>query len=394
MPLPFTTRVLIADRPTCPSRAPTRYRVRVQSLALQHPLAMIAVGLLLYSTGPVLSQASQVNGPVFGFWRLWLGVPVMGLAALLMLRAGGRWPDLRAWRWSLWAGLCFGGHQLFFFSAIKATSVTDVALMNVLSPIVVALVALPLFGERPGSRFGAWTLVAIGGAAIVVLGATAGPQGNPLGMAMAAGNVAFFAGFFLLSKRGREEIDVLPFLFGVIAVAALSVSAFALLTSQPVTEVQRNDVLLALVVAVGPGAFGHFLSTWPLHRIPANVPPVMRLAQPIFSAVLAYLFLAEPITGNHLTGGVMTIAGVFGAVLSPGGLRQQPRQAGQRHRREVQCDVKGNRRPQEANVLVQQRRYRADHQCDHQCEGAGGVRAGQKAEDPAADEYCGIDPEP
>lgn len=363
MPTPSLKHApLPVPRVPATSDAPASRRLRGQAFAWRHPLAMIVVGLTLYSTGPVMGQASGVDGPVFSFWRLWFGVPVLGAAAVLMLRAGGRWPDRQAWRWPLWAGLCFAAHQLFFFSAIKATSVTDVALMNVLSPILVALVAVPLFGERPGRRFRAWTLLAMVGAAIVVLGASAGPQGDPWGMTMAAANITCFAGFFLLSKRGRSEIDVLPFLFGAILTAALAVSAFAVVTAQPIMAVERGDMLLALVVAAGPGALGHFLSTWPLQRLPANLPPVMRLAQPILSGVLAYLFLAEPIRDTHLAGGLLTMLGVFGAVRSPGWSLPSTAQGDQQQGGEVERGVEGDGGPQRPGALVQQRRNHSHHE--------------------------------
>ena len=272
--------------------------------------------MLLYSTGPVFVAASHVSGPVFSFWRLWIGVPALGLLTALHVRAGGRWPNRQAWRWAWWAGLAFGLHQLLMFTAIKATSVVDVSLMNTLAPIVVAAAAVPLFGERPGLRFRLWTLLAMVGAAVVVLGASAGPEGNPVGMAMAVGNVAAFAAFFLLSKLGRDHIDVLPFLFGVILVAALSVTVFVALTGEPVGTAGARDLGLAAATGLGPGILGHFAMTWPLRWVAANVPPVMNLAQPVASGILAWWLLAEPITGVHALGGVLTVTGVAGAVLS------------------------------------------------------------------------------
>jgi len=301
--------------PTTAPRRPRR-RDRVSGAAARHPLALIALGVLLYSTGPVFVAASAVSGPVFSFWRLWIGVPALGLLTALHVRAGGRWPDRRAWRWAGWAGLAFGSHQLLMFTAIKATSVVDVSLMNTLAPIIVAIAAVPLFGERPGWRFRAWTVLAMAGAAVVVLGASAGPEGDPLGMTMAVGNVIAFGGFFLLSKLGREDIDVLPFLFGVMVVAAVSVTAFTLLTGDPIGTIGGRDLGLAAATGLGPGIVGHFVMTWPLRWVAANVPPVMRLAQPILSGLLAWWLLTEPITAPHLLGGALTLVGVAGAVLT------------------------------------------------------------------------------
>lgn len=293
---------------------------RAQRVAAARPLWLIGLGVLLYSTGPVFVAASSVPGPVFSLWRLWLGVPVLALAAALQGRGRPR-PDRRALRWPLWAGLAFGAHQLLFMTAIKATSVTDVSLMNTLAPLLVAVAAVPLFGERPGAGFRVWSLLAIAGAGVVVLGAATGPSGNLGGMLLAIANVVFFGVFFLLSKLSRPHIAVLPFLLGVILVAAVAVSAFAVVTAQPVAAIGTRDLLLALAVAAGPGTVGHFVSTWPLRWVPANVPPVMRLAQPVAAGGLAWLFLGQPVTGAHLLGGVLTIAGVCGALLTPGGRR-------------------------------------------------------------------------
>lgn len=286
---------------------------QIQGAAARRPLVLLVAGILLYSTGPVLVQASALSGPGFAFWRLWLGAAVLGCAALVGVRAGGRRPGRRAWRWSLAGGACFAAHQLLFFSAIKLTTVTDAALMSVLSPIVVAVLAAPLFGERPGVAFRAWSVVAMAGATLVAVGAAAGHEGDPWGMAMALANVVCFAGFFLISKGARPHIDVLPFLFGVILVAAVAVSAFVLALGQPIGPVTGRDLALALAVAVAPGALGHFLATWPLHRIAANIPPVLRLGQPVLSGLLAYAFLGEAVTGAHVLGGLLTLVGAFGA---------------------------------------------------------------------------------
>jgi drug/metabolite transporter (DMT)-like permease len=292
---------------------------RLRGLAEHHPLPLIFAGAALYSTGPVFVKASSVPGPVFSFWRLWLGVGVLGLATLVWRLAGGDVGDARAWRWPLLAGLSFGVHQVLFMTAIKATSVTDVALIGTIAPIVTAVAAVPLFGERMGLVFRLWTIVAMAGAAIVVAGASTGPSGDLAGTIMAVLNVVFFAGFFLVSKIARDHIPVVPFLFGVMLAAACTVTAFALVTSQPLGAMTRTDYLYALAVAAGPGALGHFVMTWPLRYVAANVPPVIRLSQPVLSGLLAWLFLSEAITRNHFLGGALTLAGVAGAMLSPSG---------------------------------------------------------------------------
>ena len=296
-------------------------RAHLDAFGRRVPTAPVTFAVLLYSTGPVLAQATSVSGPVFSFWRLWFGVAVLGTAMAVHGLATGRWPRPAAYRWSLGAGVAFGLHQLLMFSAIKATTVADVTLVGTLSPVVTALIALPFFRERPGMPFRVWSLVAMVGTAVVVTGATTSPDGDPFGMALALANVFAFAGFFLLSKGSRGQLGVLPFLTGVMTVAAIVVTGYVAVTPEAVGTATTRDLVLCLIVAVIPGALGHVVMTWPLGWVPANVPPVLRLGVPVFASVWAWWFLSEPITVWHLTGGLVTIGGVAGAILSPSGRR-------------------------------------------------------------------------
>lgn len=286
----------------------------LQQLGQRYALVLVGVGVVFYSIGPVLISASDASGPVMSFWRLWFGVPLLGVAAFVGARHDTRGIGWRGWRWAIWAGVAFGAHQLLFFSALKLVTVTDVVLMNVLAPVVVGVAAVPLFGERASIGFRGWSLVAMAGAAIVVTGGVTGPQGSAAGMAMALANVGAFAAFFLLSKLARGRIPVLPFLAGAILVAAVAVTSWCLVVGEPVGDATAGDLVIALVVAAGPGAVGHFVMTWPLPWVPANVPPVMRLAQPVLAGFLAWSFLSQPVTLTHVAGGLLTLLGVVGAV--------------------------------------------------------------------------------
>jgi len=284
-------------------------------------MAPIGVGVVLYSVGPVFVQASGASGPVFSFWRLWFGVLVLGIATLAHGAVTHRWPRPRAWGWAVGAGVAFGIHQLLLFTAIKATTVADVTLLSALGPLVTALLALPFFGERPGTAFRVWSAVAMCGAAVVAVGGASGPEGDPWGMALALGNVVFFAVFFLMSKGSRGRLALLPFLFGVMTMAAITVSGYVLVADESVGAVTSTDLVYAAIVAVAPGFLGHVVMTWPLGWVPANVPPVMRLGVPVLASIWAWWFLGEAIALTHVGGGLLTLLGVGGAVLSPAGRR-------------------------------------------------------------------------
>lgn len=277
--------------------------------------------MLLFSTGPVAVASAEASGPVLSFWRLWIGAALMGALSWIQVRSSGRRPDRTGWTWAGRCGVAFGVHQLFFMIAIKETSVVDVTLMQVLQPVFVGLLAVVLFGERPGRGFRLWSLVAIVGAAVVVLAGAGGPEGEPVGMALAAANVVFFAFYFVWSKQARDHIDTVPFLFGVVVAAGLVVGLYVLVAGEDAGGIGRDDLLRAVFIAAIPGALGHFVTTWPLRQVAANVPPVMQLAMPFLAGGLAWLLLDQRVTWLHVLGGAITSAGVVGSLLSPSGRR-------------------------------------------------------------------------
>ena len=265
--------------------------------------------------------SAETTGPVLSFWRLWIGAALMGALSWLQIRSSGRRPDRVGWTWAARCGVAFGVHQLFFMVAIKATSVVDVTLMQVLQPVFVGVLAAVLFGERTGTSFRLWSLVAIVGAAVVVLAGAGGPEGEPVGMALAAANVLFFAFYFVWSKQARDHIDTVPFLFGVVVAAGVVVTAFDLVAGEPIGGIGGGDLLRAAFIASVPGALGHFVTTWPLRSVAANVPPVMQLAMPFLAGGLAWVLLDQRVTWLHVLGGMLTIGGVVGSLLSTSGRR-------------------------------------------------------------------------
>ena len=298
----------------------------IRVAAERRPVVVVALAVVVFSTGPVLIAKANSSGAVMSFWRLWIGTAGFGLLTLVYIRSSGRRPTRDGWRWAGMCGLLFACHQLAFMIAIKRTSVVDVTLMQVLQPLVVAALAARVFGEHPGSRFRLWSVVAMAGAAAVALGGATGPEGDPGGMTLAVVNILFFSVYFLASKESRAHIDVVPFLFGMMFVAAVAVSAYVAVSGEAAGSVSGHDLILATAVAALPGGLGHFLATWPLRWVPANIPPLLQLGIPFLAGTLAWLVLDQAITVVHVIGGLVTVAGATGALLSPSGRRMVRRE--------------------------------------------------------------------
>ncbi|MEZ5227673.1 MAG: DMT family transporter [Acidimicrobiales bacterium] len=147
-------------------------------IAERFPYHLIALGVVLYGTGPVLARSADTSGVLLSFWRLWFGFGVLVVSAVVQRLSGRSLATPKGLKWAALAGAAFSLNQVFFFTAIKRTSVVDASLMSTLAPIVVGFAAIPMFGERPAPAFRLWSVVAMAGAAFVVLGSSQGPDGD------------------------------------------------------------------------------------------------------------------------------------------------------------------------------------------------------------------------
>lgn len=301
--------------------AVTHTREQVRATAVEHPVWVVWFGVTLFSTGPVIVAGGGISGVAFSFWRLWMGVAILGTLVGIRRSRSLDTTSATGWRWAAACGVAFALHQVMFMTAIKTTSVVDVTLMNTIAPIVVGVLAIRAFGERPGVRFRAWSVLAMAGAAGVVLAGSTGPQGDPAGMALAAANVVFYALYFVGSKLSAPHISTWPFLFGAILAAALTVSLWVAVSGEAVTPIGTSDLLRCAAVAILPGAIGHFSVTWAVRTVPANLPPVIMLSIPVLSGAMAWLFLGQAVRGAQVAAGIVTLVAVAGAVRAPSAAR-------------------------------------------------------------------------
>jgi len=289
------------------------------AIASRFPFQLVSLGILFYAMGPVLARSADTGGVLLSFWRLWFGVALFSIALAVHRFSGRPFGSARGIRLACLAGAIFSVNQVFFFTAVQRTSVVDATLMGTLSPIFVAMLAIPVFAERPGRQFRWWSLVSIAGAVFVVLGSSSGTDGDPLGMLLALVSTIAFAGFFIISKSSRSEVPVVVFLGCVMVTAAIFVSGYVVVLDLEPGSVSGGDLWRAAAMATLPGALGHIAMTWPLAYVPANVPPLFRLATPVVAGVLAWIFLGETATWVHLVGGLIIVGGLAGAIMSRAG---------------------------------------------------------------------------
>lgn len=256
------------------------------------------------ATSVLIKQVHGVSGVGISFHRLWIGAL---LTAVAFLASGGRYTR-RLLRLSLPGGAAFALDICLFFTAVKETSVANATVIGALQPVLILAVARRLFGERPGMTEAFWSVVAIAGTAIVVLGGTAGGAASRRGDALAVAALFAWTWYFVASKRARDELSSFEYLAGLSLVATVLTTPLVLLSGEAIAVPNAGAWVTIVLIAVVNGALGHFLMNWAHGHVPIVVTSLMTLGIPVFATASAALFIDERVTGAQVAGMAVVLA--------------------------------------------------------------------------------------
>lgn len=273
-------------------------------------LGGLFLALVLMALGPSILRQAETGGVAFASWRMLGGAAAY--SALLYVRRGRL--SSAAFRASALGGVLFGGEIALGYTALTETSVTNAVLIFSLRPALVLVVVGPLFGERVRPAAVGWTLLAIGGTAVAVLGAgdTAGRTLHGDLAAIAA--MAVSTAYLVASKTARGHSDALTYSAAMTTVAALFLLPASAAIEGGITTPPAGDLIwLAGMIAL-PGA-GHVLTAHAHPHVPLALLSSVFLLLPGVTALLSWVLIDESIAAAHVIGIAITTAALAMVVL-------------------------------------------------------------------------------
>ncbi|MEO1057250.1 MAG: DMT family transporter [Actinomycetota bacterium] len=252
--------------------------------------ALIAV--CAWSTGTVLVAGIDMGGLATGFYRF----AVFAVGIVVWMYFAGTPFRLRIMRDSMWGGLALAGDIALFFSAVKLTSIVNATIIGALQPIVVGVVAARFFGERVRGRDVVWSLIAIAGVFVVVSATASDSASNWRGDLLAFGAMLTWSAYFIASKQSKHTMTSTEFTAGTAVWVSIVCLPLGLVFGQDMSWPSWSNWGLLIAMAISAGVVGHTLMNWSLVRIPLWIGSTFTLLIPVFSALLAWAFLSEPVT--------------------------------------------------------------------------------------------------
>ena len=270
-----------------------------QSATRLRGFLLTGLGVMLLSPDSLLVKITQVSPLVFLFWRGLL--LALGFALIGWLRYGRRLPaQYRRCGWpGLYCALAFSMSTVGFVTGMKHTAAGNVLVILNTSPVIAALIAFVVWGERLPLRTWLVILICVAGAILMASGETG--HGQFLGLVMAL-MAAFALASNLTVARSRPQADMsVMLIFGALLTATVAgLSGGAQWPGWP-------DIGYITLLCLGflPAA-STLIQTGPRY-LPAAEVSLMLLLETILGSLLVWLFLGEVPPPLSFVGGAMIL---------------------------------------------------------------------------------------
>ena len=270
-------------------------------------LPAVAVGVLAVSAAAILIRLAEAPAIGVAFWRCALGAALLLPPALMRRERFPRGRDLYV---GVASGVALGAHFGFWISSLDHTSVAASVVLVSTQPVFVAILAYLLFGERTSPLSFAGILAALAGTAVIAGDDSVGSAAL-LGNALALVGAVTIAIYVLIGRSSRTGgIGVLPYSVVVYSAAALALLPVALLLEVRLWGYSGETWLWLWAITLGPQIMGHTVFNWALRYVEASVISGTILAEPVVSALLAWLILSEKPGVATVVGGAVVLSGL------------------------------------------------------------------------------------
>jgi drug/metabolite transporter (DMT)-like permease len=206
------------------------------------------------------------------------------------------------------------------FIGLNYTSAINAGLILALMPVITMILAPFFLGEAVGPWQAVGSVVACVGMGIIIV---RGDLSALFRFDLIAGDLFIVAGalclalytvFLLRANFVLERLPLLVVLLAAAAIIALPFYAWEMLHDER-SALKTVGLLGLAYVAIPGGALMYYLFNWSVEKLGTSKAGMLLYLQPIFIAVLAYIFLGERLYLYHVIGAGFILAGVLLVIL-------------------------------------------------------------------------------
>ncbi|CAN5363484.1 EamA family transporter [soil metagenome] len=265
--------------------------------------SLVVAGLICQEVGA--SVAVSLFPQVGAVGMVSLRLAFSAVILMLVFRPSLRGRSRSDWLTVIGFGLVLASMNVLFYLALTRLHLGTTVTIEVLGPLILSVVM-----SRRASAW-LWAVLALGGVAL--LGRGGFDALDPLGVALALGAGAAWAGYILLSARTGRGFARLDGLAIAMSVAAIATLPFGVLTTGA-TLVLPHILLLGLAVALLSSTIPYALELIALRRLPASTFSILMSLAPALAAIAGLVILHQQLELLDALAIVLVVVASMGAV--------------------------------------------------------------------------------
>lgn len=261
----------------------------------------LALGLLAASQSGNIIRLGEAHPAAIAAWRLLLAVLVLApLAGRQLTQLAGL--TRKEWALLLFTGAALSAHFLTWIAAVQMTTVANAAIFFSINPVLTAIAAHLIFGERLGWQLFLSIGLGLAGVAVIGIGDFTLAGGSPGGDAMALLCAVLFTAYFLAGKRLRPKLDNRVYVTVVYGTAALVSFACFPFFDLPLLDYNAITWFCFVLMALVPTLIGHTSFNNALKHFDASRIAAATLVEPLLAGLVAFFAWGERVTAAGAAG--------------------------------------------------------------------------------------------
>jgi drug/metabolite transporter (DMT)-like permease len=280
-----------------------------------NPYVTLSLGILFLSFSPLFTHWADAPGIVTSFYRMLISVTVLIPFYTKIFPPHDESGEARlVWHHILiavLAGAFSGIDHALWGTALKETSVANATLLNYISPLWVSLIAIFILKEKYKATYWLGLVLVLSGSVSILNIFNTNLTFNFRGEGFAMISSFFYAGYFLLTQKGRTYLSTLQQLFISLFSCCLTLGIIIVILQLPIMGYSQTTYLIFILSAILSQLLGYFSLTHSLGKIPASIVSPSLTLQPVITALLAIPFANQSLTVYQITGGLLVLVGIL-----------------------------------------------------------------------------------
>ena len=275
---------------------------------------ILIVGLLAISTSPVIARLlPMVPAAVIAFWRMATASAMLWSYSSIRPQESIEPKNIRL---ILAAGFLLAMHFVFWFSALKLTSIANTTVLGIVAPAFTLLFERVWYKRKLSwITITALSIILVGG--IIVQGEDLGSMGGAgLGNIMAILSAIFLGSVFLIGAKVRKNTPVITYTRMVYTVSAIVLLVSSLVLDNQIIGYTINNYFWLLMLGLIPTLIGHTAFSYSIKFVSPTVIATFPLGEPLIASYLAWLLFAEKVPFYVVGGGLVIFIGLIMLIMN------------------------------------------------------------------------------